>query len=144
MDNSTKTKSEKWDWAKHKPNNVLKVRASSDIEFFKWWCTLIHPFVQLTPRETDVISAFLKQRMDLAQQVPEDLVDTLLMSNDSKNKVIRDCKITLSHFYVIMSALKKKNVVSEKGINPRLVPNIRREDHGNFQLLIMIDNSEGK
>ena len=112
------------------------------MDFFKWWCTLIHPFVELTPREIDVIASFLKQRLELSQQVPPELVDRLLMSNETKSKVIEDCHITQSHFYVVMSTLKKKKVISDKGINPRLIPNVRKDDNGVFQLLILIKNNQ--
>lgn len=142
MENEVQTKKEGWNWSRHKPNNVLNIDASSSMDFFKWWCTLIHPFVELTPREIDVIASFLKQRLELSQQVPPELVDRLLMSNETKSKVIEDCHITQSHFYVVMSTLKKKKVISDKGINPRLIPNVRKDDNGVFQLLILIKNNQ--
>jgi hypothetical protein len=41
-----------------------------------------------------------------------------------------------------MSTLKKKKVISDKGINPRLIPNVRKDDNGVFQLLILIKNNQ--
>jgi len=139
MEENVQPKKEAWDWAKHKPNNMFSITASSDMEFFKWWCTLIHPFVSFTPKEMDVISAFLKQYFELLKQVPIELVNTMLMSKDTRDKVIADCGITLQHLYVIMGALRKKKVFSDSGINPKIIPNIRKNDNGTFQLLILID-----
>lgn len=133
-----------WNWAEHKPNNMFNITAADDMEFFRWWCTLIHPFVALTPKEIDVISAFLKYRFELAKQVPAELVDTLLMSSDIKNKVVKDCGLSHQHFYVVVSGLRKKNVLSETGINPNLIPNIRENDQGTFQLLILIKEKKEK
>ena len=142
MENSVQTnaqpRKEGWDWRKRKPNNMYQVEATSETDFYKWWLTLIEPFVKLTPREKDVISAFLKQRRELAQQVPPELVDRLLMSNETKSKILEECHLSLSHFYVVMSTLKKKNVISDKGIHPRLIPNVRKDDNGTFLLLLLI------
>lgn len=135
---TTTTQKKKWDWAEHKPNNIFNIEVESSIDFFKWWCTLIHPFVALTPKEIEVISSFLQQRMELSKKVPSDLVDTLLMTNEIKNKVVEHCHITHQHFYVIASALKKKGVLTEAGISPELIPNVRETDNGTFQLLILL------
>ena len=68
-----------------------------------------------------------------------EVVDTLLMDSKIKTQVIKECNITLQHFYVVMSALRKKSVLSDKGINPRLIPNIRKDENGVFQLLILFE-----
>ena len=138
------TKEKERGWVRRKPNNALNIAASDEMEFYKWWLTLIHPFVDLTPREVDVVSAFLKQRMELSKQVPQELVDTLLMSNDIQKKVIEDCHIAQSHFYVLKGNLKKKGVITEKGIEPKLIPNVREDDNGVFQLLFLIKKKEEK
>jgi hypothetical protein len=39
---------------------------------------------------------------------------------------------------VLMSNLRKKGIITDNGIHPRLVPNLRAEDGGCFQFLILI------
>ena len=134
-------KKEKWNWAEHKPNNALTVVPTPDKNFFKWWCILLHPFVDLTPREEDVLAAYLRQRHELKKVISDPVaLDSYLMGNDIKMKVIEECKITLQNYYVVMGNLKKKNVITETGVNPILVPNIRETDDGHFILLILFNS----
>ena len=143
METSNQPKKEAWDWAKHKPNNCLNIVTTPDKNFFKWWCTLLCPFVPLTPREIDVVAAYLGQRFELAKVISDPaILDSQLMSNDTKDKVIEECHITLQHYYVVMSTLRKKNVITESGINPRLIPNRKADDNGCFQLLILVKDGK--
>lgn len=121
-----------------KPNNVVAVPVSSDTEFFKRWCIFLRPFINLTNREIDIIASFLKQRWELSKNISDPaILDTMVMSEATKNKVIKECNITQQHFYVVMSNLRKNKVIVDNRINPRLIPNIRKDDKGCFQLLIL-------
>jgi hypothetical protein len=121
-----------------KPNNVISVPHGINSGFFKWWCIFLKPFVPLTPKEIDVIASFLKQRYELSKIISDAaILDEQLMSESTKMKVLEECGITKQHFYVIMSNLRKNNVITPSGINPRLIPNIREDDNGVFQLLIL-------
>ena len=128
-----------------KPNNIITIPAGHGIEFFKWWCIYLRPFINLTNREIDVIASFLQQRWELSKKVSDPaMLDTLVMSESIKNRVIDDCKITQQHFYVVMSNLRKNNVIVNNVINPRLIPNIRETDNGCFQLLILFKDNKKK
>lgn len=121
-----------------KPNNIITIPTDLNDGFFKWWCTFLKPFINLTNRETDVIASFLKQRWELSKYISDPtILDSMVMSEDTKKKVIEDCNITLQHFYVVMSNLRKNNVIINDTVNPRLIPNIRQDDNGTFQLLIL-------
>lgn len=121
-----------------KPNNILNVPVEDSTAFFKWWCIFLRPFVRLTDRERDVIASFLKERWELSKTISDPAVlDTMLMTEDVKKRVIAGSHITLQHFYVVMSTLKKKGVITNNKINARLFPNIRATDNGVFQMLIL-------
>lgn len=140
MENTAQAKKDEKGWTRRKPNNCLRAPVTPDKNFFKWWCILLYPFVSLTPREMDVLAAYLRQRFELAKVISDvTILDSQLMSNDTKDKVIEECHITLQHYYVVMSTLRKKNVISDSGINPKMIPNIRPDDNGCFQLLILIE-----
>lgn len=134
MENAVNTKSRM-----PKPNNVVTIDAKTDsLDFFKWWCIFLRPFIKLTDREIDVIASFLKQRQELSKDISNPaLLDNVVMSEDTKRKVIEECHITLQHFYVVMSNLRKNRIIVNNAINPRLIPNIRRDESGAFQLLIL-------
>lgn len=128
-----------------KPNNIVTVPTTLDKGFFRWWCIFLRPFVNLTNREIDVISSFLKQRWELSKTISDPaILDTVVMSEETKKRVMEDCNITLQHFYVVMSNLRKNNVIMGNIINPRLIPNIRQDDNGYFKLLILFKDESKK
>ena len=121
-----------------KPNNIVTVPTALGTDFFRWWCVFLRPFIVLTNRETDVVASFLKHRYELSKKVSDPaILDEMLMSKQIKMQVMEECKITHEHFYVVMSSLKKNKVICNNVINPRLIPNIREDDNGVFQLLIL-------
>lgn len=139
----TQSKKKEWNWADHKPNNALSVVPTEDKNFFVWWCTFLRPFVVLTPREIDVLSAYLKHRFELKKVITDPVVlDSQLMSNDVKMDIIRECNITIQNYYVVMGNLKKKNIILDSGINPMLIPNIREDDNGHFILLVLFNSNK--
>ena len=75
-------------WKLPKPNNIVAVPTSLGIEFFKWWCIFLRPFVNLTNREIDVVASFLKQRWELSKHISDPtILDKMSMSEDTKAKV---------------------------------------------------------
>lgn len=121
-----------------KPNNMIPVMTHMDSDFFKAWCIFLNPFVKLTPREIDVMASFLKHRWELTKITTDPaVVDTMLMTDDTRNKVMEDCHITKQHFYVVMNTLRKKKIFENGIINRRLIPNIKEDDNGCFKLLIL-------
>ena len=126
-----------------KPNNIVTVTTSLDTDFFKWWCIFLRPFVKLTDKETEVIACFLKYRWELSKKtIDPAALDILLMSEDIKRKVIEECHITLQHFYVVMSNLRKNKIIVNNIINPKLIPNVREDDNGTFQLLVLFKGNK--
>lgn len=127
---------------RYKPNNALRIPFKTRLEFFKWWCVVLRPFISLTDREADVVASFLNQRWELINtnniQDPA-ILDTLMMSSDVLNKVVQECKITKQHFYVVMSSLKKKGVINDH-IDARLIPNLK--DDSRFMLTIIFEKED--
>lgn len=103
---------------------------------------MLRPFINLTNKEIDVVASFLHQRYELSKSITDPtILDTMVMSNDTKLRVIEECKITQQHFYVIMSNFRKNKVIVGNVLNPKLIPNIREDDNGVFQLLILFKNN---
>lgn len=128
-----------------KPNNIFTVPTTLNSGFFRWWCVFLRPFIELSNREADVVACFLKQRYELSKVILDPAVlDYQLMSSETKNRIVEECGITTANFYVIMGSLKKKGVMTDKGITPELIPNVRRDDNGVFQLLILFKEPVGK
>lgn len=123
-----------------KPNNVIRVPCTLD-SLFRYWLDFLTPFHNLTSRETDVATAFLRERYKLSKVILDsDLVDRTLMSEESQRKLRQECELTNQHFQVIKSKLKSKKFFINDKINPRLIPNIN-DIVKSFQLLLVFDYS---
>jgi hypothetical protein len=121
-----------------KPNNIMSIPTSYEGDFFKWWCIFLRPFIHLTNREVDVMASFLKHRWELSKGISDPaILDAMTMSEDTKRKVMEECGISSQHLYVVMNNLRKNSVIVDNIINPRLIPNIRQDESGYFQLLVL-------
>lgn len=120
-----------------KVNNVIILsKTPLGDSFFKLWFTFLKPLHGLSDREIDVIAAFTRHRYELSKVISSnELLETVLMSEDTKKKVRQDCNISLAHFQVIMGKLRKNKVIIDNKINPKLIPNLDK-DSTNLQLLV--------
>lgn len=120
------------------PNNIFPVKTRFKDLFFKQWCVFLRPFMKLTNKEIEVMASLLKYRDELSRTIPDQTVlDTLTMSDVVRSKVLKDCGITLQHFYVIMGNLRKNGIIKKNVIDPKVIPNIRHTSDNYFQLLIL-------
>lgn len=124
-----------------KINNVVRIPTTKE-KFFKYWFEFLKPFHNLTNREIEVISSFVKHRFQLSLNITsEELLNKVLMSEEIKKAVREDCGITSSHFQVIMSKLREKKIIFDDKINPKFIPNITK-DEGNFKFMLLFDFTE--
>lgn len=120
-------------------DNVVRIPCKLDYSFFKMWFMFLQPFHHLTDRETEVATSFVKQRYELSKVVSDnDILDRLVMSEDTKRKVREECNITLPHFQVIMGKLRKNNIIVDGKLNPRYIPRVI-EENGSFKLMLLFD-----
>lgn len=120
-------------------NNIIRVSASLDKDFFKYWLIFLRPYHKLTEREIDIVACFLKHRHALSAKVTDaDLLDKIIMSEDIKKEVQKECDIPLQYFQVMLSKFRKKGIIINNKINPKFIPKLRR-DETSFQLLFLFD-----
>lgn len=120
-------------------DNVVRIPCKLDYSFFKMWFMFLQSFHHLTEREMEVATSFVKQRYELSKVVSDnDILDRLVMSEDTKRKVREECSITLPHFQVIMSKLRKNNIIVDGKLNPRYIPRVT-EENGSFKLMLLFD-----
>ena len=123
---------------KGKVDSVIKIPTTLD-DFFRYWFEFLKPFHQLTGREIDVATALVKQRYKLSKVITDNnILDKVVLSEDTRKLVREECKLSLPHFQVIMGKLKKHKVIIDSRINPKFIPNVI-EENGNFQLLLLFD-----
>lgn len=120
-------------------DNVVRIPCKLDYSFFKMWFMFLQPFHHLTEREMEVATSFVKQRYELSKVVSDNnILDRLVMSEDTKKKVREECNITLPHFQVIMGKLRKSNIIVDGKLNPRYIPRVI-EENGSFKLMLLFD-----
>ena len=120
-------------------DNVVRIPCKLDYSFFKMWFMFLQPFHRLTEREMEVATSFIKQRYELSKVVSDnDILDKLVMSEDTKRKVREECNITLPHFQVIMGKLRKNNIIVDGKLNPRYIPRVI-EENGSFKWMLLCD-----
>ena len=124
---------------KWKPNSTLRIPTSLKGKFFRYWFEFLRPFHNLTSREIDVISSFVKHRYNLSKVISDpEILDRETMSDVTKKKVREECNISLAHFQVIMGNLRKSKIIENGRINPKVIPNIV-EGENSFSLLLLFE-----
>lgn len=120
-------------------DSIVRIPCKVDNKFFRYWFEFLKPFHHLTEREIDVITSFVKQRYELSKVITDsDILDKVTMSEDTKKKVREECEITLPHFQIVMSKLRKSKVIIDNKINPRYIPNVK-EENGSFKMMLLFD-----
>lgn len=129
---------------KKKVNGVIHIPSSLNGSFFRYWLEFLSPFHDLSPREMDVAANFLKQRFILSQAITDnELLDKIVMSQETKKKVIQECSISTAHFQMVMSKLRKSKIIVNDKLNPKFVPKGMSNGDKSFQLLLYFDLDEG-
>lgn len=124
-----------------KINNVIRIPTSISTSFFRFWLEFLKPFHNLTDREMQIASAFLKRRYELSKVIQDDgILDKVVMSEDTKKAVREECNISLPHFQVIMGKLRKSKIILNGRINPKFIPNLTEEQES-FRLLLNFELS---
>ena len=122
-------------------DSIVRIPCKVDGKFFRYWFEFLQPFHNLTEREMDVITSFVRQRYELSKVIKDnEILDKVTMSEDSKKKVREECDISLPHFQVIMGKLRKNKVIIDGKINPRYIPSVD-EENGSFKMMLLFDFS---
>ena len=83
----------------------------------------------------EISASFLAKREELSKVISDNsIIDSVLMSEDTKKKIREECNITLPHFQVVMGELRKSKFIDNNSINPKFIPNL--SDDNNVMLLI--------
>lgn len=126
-----------------KVNGVISISTSLKGEFFRYWLQFLSPIHNLSEREIDVVTAFLKERYTLSKSINDDqILDKVLMSKETKRKIREECGLAQAYFQIIMGKLRRAKVIVDNKINPKFIPkNIEDKDKA-FQLLLHFNFDE--
>lgn len=120
-------------------DKVIKIPASLDDNFFKYWLQFLSPFHNLPPKVLLVGAAILRKRYELSKKIAdEELVDKVLLSKDGGRELREECGISLQHYHNVLCWLRKVKILVDDRVNPRFIPQIDGEKD-NFKLLLLFD-----
>lgn len=120
-------------------DSIVRIPCKDMKGFFYYWIMFLKPFHHLTDRESEVIVSLLKERHELSKVIKDaEILDKVLMSEDSKRKIREECGITLPHFQIVMSKLRKNKVIIDNKINPRYIPKVE-EEAGSFKMMLLFE-----
>lgn len=123
-----------------KVNNIIRIPTSLYGNFYRLWLEFLAPFHNLTSREMDIAAAFLKHRQELSEVIKDpDLLEKVVMGEDTKRSIREECKVTVAHFQIIMGKLRKSKIIVDGKINPKFVPKNLSSDSNSFRLLLYFD-----
>lgn len=126
-----------------KVNNIIRIPTSLNGKFFRFWLQFLSPFHNLTERELDIATAFLKRRFELSKVIKDDeLLDKICMNEDSKQLIRKECNISTAHFQIIIGKLRKAKLIIDNKLNPKFIPKNLSEEDSAFQLLLYFDLSD--
>lgn len=119
-------------------NNVIRIPTNLKM-FFRYWFLFLAPFHKLSEREIDIIALLTYKRYELSKVISDnEILDKVLMSADTRKKILEETNISLNYYQLILGKLKKNKVIINNRINPKFIPNIT-EDSGAFKLMLLFD-----
>ena len=126
-----------------KVNGVISISTSLKGEFFRYWLQFLSPIHNLSEREIDVVTAFLKERHTLSKSITDDqILDKVLMSKETKRKIREECGLAQAYFQIIMGKLRRAKVIVDDKINPKFIPKNIEDTDKSFQLLLHFNFDE--
>ncbi len=118
-------------------DKVFVIPTSLDSAFFQAWLEFSKPLHKLSSTEMKVLSEFLRIRHELSSKIlDEELLNKNTFSNENKNLVKGICDLKTAHYQAIMTGLRKKGIIKNDEIHPKLLPVITG-DADNFKLMII-------
>lgn len=109
--------------------------------FYRLWLTFLSPLHKLTSKSVQVAAELLKHRKRLSKVTTDlNILNKILLGSETKQDIMKECGITSSNYYVVISKLKKAGFLTNYGINPKFIPD-NNIDAKNYHLHIMFNIS---
>jgi hypothetical protein len=120
------------------PDCVIRIPTTVLTDFFKLWLVFLKPLHHLQNRDMDILAALLKERYILSSKVDNpDLVDSIILKPDVRNKIMKKCGLKQAHMYAILRRLKKQGIIKNGKFNLKFIPDLKSPDC--FKLMLLFD-----
>ena len=102
-------------------SKVINAKVTEE-DFVAAYLTLFAHGFSLTNQEFKALEQITKVYRELDGQVQEPFLTELVLSTDRRTKIRKELKVEESSFNNVIASLKKKSIITDKGLNPLLLP----------------------
>lgn len=107
--------------------------------FYRYWLELMRPMHKLTVKEMDILAYLLTKRYEFMESISDErLANKILFGSEFKAEMRKELNLTPTHLHVVLASFRKKNVISEEGINRKFIPKVDK-DKGEYALVFLFD-----
>lgn len=122
-------------------DSVIRIPVTKDSLYFKW-LYFIKPIHGLTLTEINIASCLLKHREKLKAIIhDQSILDRELLGNTVRDEILKETGVTLKHYRMIMTSLRKHQFIVDGRINPQYIPDVK-ENKNDFRVLLKFDISK--
>lgn len=105
-----------------------KLKMSPDGDFFRAWVESLRFVHNLTKKEMEVLAVCLKERWKISKKYPDDIVDAILLNNDTRKIICSKCNIKPKHLNVVLSKFRRAGIIlTGEKFNLNLIPTIDKD-----------------
>lgn len=107
--------------------------------FYKYWLELMRPMHKLTMKEMEVLAYLLMKRYEFMESISDErLANKILFGMEFRAELRKELNITPTHLHVVLTSFRKKNVITEEGINKKFIPKVDK-NKGEYALIFLFD-----
>lgn len=113
---------------------MITIKAPQN-KLFATYLTWLNPILHLSKGEVDILAALITLHYN-HRRYPKDLLENLLLSEDTLEQIRKKMKINARLFKKLVDGLKEKGLIEPGGLNPKLT-NYPKD--GKFRLFVSFE-----
>lgn len=119
-------------------DSVIRIPVTEDSLYFSW-LYFIKPIHGLTMTEISVAASLLKHRSKLKAIInDQSILDRELLGKTIRDEIIKETGVTLKHYRMILTNLRKRKFLVDDCINVRYIPDVK-ENKNDFRVLLKFE-----
>lgn len=123
-------------------NNVIKIPVKAYGSLYRAWLEYLTPMHRMNNSAKNFAAYLLQERERLSKSISDDkLLYSVMMSRDSKKRIMEECGLSHSYFDILMKKFKKAGFIKDGGINPIYIPK-KIPESGFFNVMLLFDLNE--
>lgn len=124
-------------------DTVIRIPVTEDTLYY-FWMLYTKPLHGLTITELAVAASLLKHRNKLKDLINDpSILDREVLGTTIRDEVIKECNITIKHYRMIMTNLRKHQFIVDGKINKKYIPS-RKKTRNDYRVLLKFEIMKSK